>query len=59
MLIDLLLFLLCNCIVATTTKLYIKYMLLCNCVVSATTKLYIQHKKNKNKKINLHTFSVQ
>ena len=53
----LLLLLLCNCVVATTTKLYIKHMLLCNCVVATTTKLHI--KNNKNKKINLHKFSVQ
>ena len=51
----LLLLLLCNCVVTTTTKLYIKHMLMCNFVV-ATTKLHI---KNKNKMINLHTFSVQ
>ena len=33
-------------------------LLLCNCVVTTTTKWYMKH-KNKNKKINLHTFSVQ
>ena len=53
-----LLLVLCNCVVATT-KIYIKHMLLCNCVVATSTKLYIKHNKNKNKKINLHTFSVQ
>ena len=57
--IFLLLLLLCNCAVARTTKWYIKHMLLCNCVVATTTKLYIKYNKNKNKKINLHTFCVQ
>ena len=35
-------------------------LLLSNCVVATTTtKWYIKHNKNKNKKINLHPFSVQ
>ena len=34
-------------------------LLLCNCVVPTTTKWYMKHNKNKNKKINLHTFSIQ
>ena len=54
-----LLLLLCNCVVARTTKWHMKHILLCNCVVATTTKLYIKHNRNKNKKINLHTFCVQ
>ena len=34
-------------------------LLMCNFVVATTTKVHIKKNNNKNKKINLHTFSVQ
>ena len=34
-------------------------LLLCNFVVATTSILHMKNKNNKNKKINLHTFSVQ
>ena len=37
---------------------FLLMLLLCNCVAATTTKLHMK-KNTMNKKINLHTFSVQ